>query len=112
MSGAVFVTLNVGDAEEIERRVDAWSDTGEMTWSRFVDSFNSFEVRYLFNNWPANSDMLGDAELCLAELLIAPWSAKLSADFPDRRFSVELDEDPEADGPRILVRQTYPHTVR
>ncbi|WP_139134563.1 hypothetical protein [Streptomyces sp. TP-A0874] len=107
-NGTVFLALNVGDAEEIDRRVAAWSESGEMEWSQFVDSFNTYEVRYLFANWPDNSANMEDAELCLAQLLIEAWTAKLRSDFPDRVFSIELDGDVVSEGPCILVRQTVP----
>ncbi|MEU7182036.1 MULTISPECIES: hypothetical protein [Streptomyces] len=111
LNGAAFLALNAGDAEEIDRRVAAWSESGEMTWGQFVDSFNTFEVRYLFANWPGNSEVVEDAELCLAQLLLEAWAAKLRSDFPDRMFSVELDGDIASDGPCILVRQTYADLV-
>jgi hypothetical protein len=111
VNGAAFLALNVGDAEEIERRIATWSESGKMAWSQFVDSFNTFEVRYLFANWPGSSEAVGNAELCLAQLLLEVWAAKLRSDFPDRRFSVELDGDIASDGPCILVRQIYPDLV-
>ncbi|MEV8388838.1 MULTISPECIES: hypothetical protein [unclassified Streptomyces] len=105
-NGSVFLALNVGDAEEIDRRIAAWSEAGEMTWSQFVDSSNTFEVRYLFANWPGNSEVVEEAELRLAQFLLEAWAAKLRSDFPDRGFSVELDGNTASDGPCILVRQT------
>ncbi|AZQ32158.1 hypothetical protein EJ357_00590 [Streptomyces cyaneochromogenes] len=106
VNGAVFLALNPGDAEEIERRVAAWNESGAMTWSQFVDSFNAFDIRYLFAQWPGYPEALEEAEMFLAQLLLEAWTAKLRSDFPDRAFSVELDDDIESDGPRILVRQT------
>ncbi|MFT2016422.1 hypothetical protein ACMA1D_11345 [Streptomyces sp. 796.1] len=107
VNGSVFLALNAGDAEEIERRVIARGESGEMAWRQLVDSFNTFEIRYLFADWSGSSEAVEDAELCLTQFLLEAWAAKLRSDFPDRRFSVELDGDSASDGPCILVRQTH-----
>ncbi|MER6080623.1 hypothetical protein [Streptomyces sp. NPDC001833] len=107
---AVFLVLREGDAREVDSRITAQiksaSDNGQ--WRDFVDSFNRFEVRHLFLSWSGFPEVSSEAEFLLAELLVEVWSARLSSAFPDREFSVRMEEPVGEEGPCVLISQIRP----
>lgn len=108
--GAVFVILRENDAREIESRMSARvaAVAGAVNWDLFVDSFNRFEVRHLFLCWPGDREISGEAEFLLAELLVETWSARLKNKFPDREFSVSIEDPVGEEGPCVLISQVNP----
>lgn len=76
-------------------------------WADFVDSFNWFEVRHIFQRWPGFPDVIEDAEDLLAEAIVEIWSSVLATRYPEREFAVFVDY-PVGDGACVVVKQTAP----
>lgn len=89
---AVFVDVNGVGAGEYRKRIEPIKATaaGESEWGRLVNSFNQFEVSHLFRNVGDRVEFGEDVQLTFAELLIAPWTAKLALEYPDRNFTVRI----------------------
>lgn len=110
--GAVFITFSDRGALALEARIagqwDKLAASRAMTWDKFVDSYNRFEVRHLFLNWPEPARFLHESEDALARILVSTWSAKLEQDFPDRSFLVMVEDPIGEEGSCVLVTQTDP----
>ncbi|BCJ58161.1 hypothetical protein [Micromonospora endophytica] len=114
IEGAVFVALWGDDAQYISRRLRvpvSSSKWAPLSWSKFVDSFNIFEIAQIFRQNRGPAELVEDANRELALVLVRSWSARLSASFPERRFSVRLVASDEMMESRIEVVQEYPPLV-
>ncbi|MEV8378125.1 hypothetical protein AB0P21_35630 [Kribbella sp. NPDC056861] len=112
--GAVFLLLSDANEEYISERLgasvgDEHPDWAPLAWADAIDSFNWFEVSYLFRSWSGLTDELhDDLHRELGSRLIPVWSARLTAAYPDREFSVTLLEPDDSVGWRIQVSQVSP----
>ncbi|TCC44622.1 hypothetical protein E0H75_34225 [Kribbella capetownensis] len=92
--GAVFLALNGDDeayiAERLAAAIAASRDEPRGSWAEAVDSFNFFELEYLFGVRPATANVQEDVVQQLGSVLVETWSARLASAYPDRRFSVTL----------------------
>ncbi|WP_433118559.1 hypothetical protein [Micromonospora sp. CA-246542] len=111
IGGAVFVALWGDDAQYIAgrlRRPGPNPKREPISWSRFVDSFNVFEVAHIFRQNRGPVDLVKDANRELASILVHAWHARLRASYPERKFSVRFVEADEMMDSRIEVSQEAP----
>jgi hypothetical protein len=111
--GAVFLGVGANSPEWVSEGIDEVLARGESesrSWVETVDSFNWFEVPYLFGQLRNPLDRQGEASEVLAAILCECWAARLKQLFPDRQFRVHI----RADGPEALnvtVKQVAPDLV-
>jgi len=111
---AVFIALNGDDERFIinrltDRNGKMISRSRESSWQEAVDSFNWVEVAHLFIHWRGPQEYHVDAEDFLGEVLCQAWSAKLKKNFPERDFSVFLDEPEDSSTSlTINIKQVSP----
>ena len=109
---AVFITLEEGDRAQIEDSIaNAQVSQGgslDSEWREFVESFNRFEVRHFFRNWPGFPEVSYNAELLLAEAIVEIWSAMLSTRYSDRTFTTFIEHPVDSEGACVVVRQIAP----
>jgi hypothetical protein len=116
IEGAVFLALHGGDEAEISQRLSSLTADEQvrrsaMSWVQVVNSFNIFEVEYLFRNWRGASDRYEDVHRELGSMLLEPWRARLASAYPQRRFSVRLLDPDDSMGWRVTVSQESPMLV-
>ncbi|MER8071920.1 hypothetical protein ABTZ59_26835 [Streptomyces sp. NPDC094034] len=110
-NGAVFVALWGDDEAYIFQRLHNSSvgrDWAPMSWTSVVNSFNVFEVQYIFRQARGACELIDQANLELGSILIETWRARLATEYPERNFRVELVAADETMGSRIEVAQEYP----
>ncbi|WP_158718223.1 hypothetical protein [Streptomyces albus] len=112
VAGAVFVDLYGAGEEEIKRRLRAACASGgvkdQSGWNRLVASFNYFEIGNIFSSWRGSQDSDEQVQLALAESLIEPWNAKISALFPESRAKARIAAPDPTLGVCIEVLQDSP----
>lgn len=111
--GAVFLEVGATTPEWVNSGIDrraARTVSQRMPWNEFVDSFNWFEVSYLFGRVRGPEEAFDDALDLLVDVLQQSWSARLRQLFPDREFELRVnDGGPEA--LNISVQQIRPALV-
>jgi hypothetical protein len=114
VKGAVFLGVGANSPEWVREGLEKVLSRGESkrrSWSETVESFNWFEIPYLFGQLRNPLDRQGEAAEALAEVLRQCWSARLAQLFPDRAFEVVIN----CDGPEALnvaVRQVSPSLLQ
>lgn len=114
LHGAVFIALDGDDANDIGTRLrtePTRTPRYPMTWKSNVDSFNWFEVSSLFRKWRGPASQLDNACEELGRTLTLCWSARLREEYPDRTFSVFLEEPDEHNEWSVGVTQQSPELV-
>ncbi|MGH2733131.1 MAG: hypothetical protein ACRDJG_09390 [Actinomycetota bacterium] len=111
--GAVFLALHGDDEKEIRERLatpvgDAHPEWPPMSWKDAVDSYNRFEISYLFRFWREPSNLISDAAEVLSGVLVQTWRARLLQAYPERVFSVSVVEYGDATELSIEVCQQSP----
>lgn len=111
MYGAVFVAVGATSREWVEQGVHqvlAKPESERRSWPETVDSFNWFEVPYLFRVLRDPVELRGEASYQLAAVLCSCWRARLQEIYPDREFDVSIDEPTKDEALSITVRQLSP----
>lgn len=108
--GAVFVALWDTDETEIPARLsravgDDQPDWPDTSWQEAVDSFNYFEVPYLFRHDRGSPELQEEVWRALGAVLVRTWTARLASEYPERRFAVSLVEPDDSISLRIKVTQ-------
>lgn len=99
IEGMVFSAITVQDDEDRAAIIDYYIMHGR-DLQNTEKTFNYIEVEYLFAH---HRDLMDDEDMLdFANKLCAMWSAKLSKEFPARRFRVEV-VDPEGTGGECAV---------
>lgn len=109
--GAVFLALDGDDENAIGARLTAEpkrTPRYAMTWQANVDSYNWFEISSLFRQWRGPASQIDNACEELGRVLTLCWSARLREEFPDRTFSVVLEEPDEYSEWSVAVTQQSP----
>lgn len=83
-----FIVEDEKDKERVLQRLQSLSDK-----SRVEQEFNRIEVASLFGRRRGETTVEDDERL--AEYLVKVWASKLNADFPQKRFCVQLVEPAE-----------------
>lgn len=112
LHGAVFLGLYGNDEAEILKRLTkpspASAGRAGMSWTSAVDSFNLFEILYLFQQELTPVSATSDVLMELGAFLAEAWHARLLVAYPDRVFAVQLLEVDEHMVSRIEVSQVSP----
>ena len=109
--GAIFVGVGATSPEWVEQGVErilARPESERRSWPEIVDSFNWFEVPYLFRVLRDPAELIGEASYQLAGVLRDCWSARLRELYPEREFDVSVDEPTKNEALSIAVRQVAP----
>ncbi|BDZ53061.1 hypothetical protein GCM10025870_01340 [Agromyces marinus] len=112
--GAVFVSVWGNDRRDtIERLTSPSSDSSPFvrSWKESVDSFNVFELPYLFGGAGDDRELERRAEAALADVLVQTWVARLRASYPQRTFDVRHLTADDCYDARITVTQLSPELV-
>ncbi|SER25607.1 hypothetical protein [Actinokineospora terrae] len=107
VEGAVIIVLDGNVYDEVIGRLAQRGDSSS-SWTDAVDSFNWFELCYLFRQWYDLGDWHMDTSRELGQVLVRAWRARLLEAYPDREFLVRLLEPTDDWDPRIEVVQVAP----
>lgn len=111
---AVFLAVGANSQEWVEEgvgRVLQRPIAERRSWSEIVDSFNWFEVPYLFGVHRDPAELRGEAAHLLAGTLRQSWSARLRELYPSRTFDVSIEQPTKDEALSVSVRQMAPTLV-
>jgi hypothetical protein len=108
--GAVFLAVGATSPEWVREGLEtvlARPEIDRRPWSETVDSFNWFEIPYLFGQLRNPMGRQEEASEVLAEVLCECWSARLGQLFPDREFEVSINSG-GVEALNVAVKQVSP----